>query len=157
MAIQTSVAAEPMSYPMTEEDRDMQSRARALSDELLPHEVEAEMNEGRLAPEVERRHEERARELGFGAINMPKELGGGGFTTFQQVLVQEQIGRPTNALGWVVHTPAGWLPKVASKHQRDSWVIPTIRGERGGCRRPTSSGPRATGCSSPTSGSGTNG
>ena len=118
---------------MTEEDRDIQSRARALADELIPHEVEAEMNEGRLAPEVERRHEEQARELGFGAINMPKELGGGGFTTFQQVLVQEQIGRPTNALGWVVHTPAGWLPKVASKHQLDTWVIPTIRGERGEC------------------------
>jgi len=118
---------------MTDEDREVQARARALADELIPHEVQAEMNGGRLAPEVERRHEERARELGFGAINMPKELGGGGFTSFQQVLVQEQIGRPTNALGWVVHTPASWLPKVASKHQLDTWVIPTIRGERGEC------------------------
>src|SRR2546430_17222926 len=82
MAIQTSVAAEPMSYPMTEEDRDIKSRARALADELIPHEVEAEMNEGRRAPEVERRHEGRARELGFGAPNRPKEVGGGGFTAW---------------------------------------------------------------------------
>src|SRR3989442_15069520 len=98
MAIQTSVAAEPMSYPMTEEDRDIQSRARALAGELIPHEVEAEMNEGRLAPEVERRHEERARGLGFGAINMPKELGGGRFPGVQPVRGQEQSGRAAQAL-----------------------------------------------------------
>src|SRR2546427_11348204 len=106
MAIQTSVAAEPMSYPMTEEDRDIQSRARALADELIPHEVEAEMNEGRLAPEVERRHEERARELGVGAINMPKELGGGGVTAFQQGLVPGQMRGAPNAPGWGVSTSA---------------------------------------------------
>ena len=32
----------------------------------------------------------RARELGLCATNMPTELGGGGCTTLQQVLVQEQ-------------------------------------------------------------------
>ena len=48
---------------------------------------------------------------------MPRELGGAGLTAFQQVLAQEQIGRVTNALGWVVTTPAGWLPEVAAEHQ----------------------------------------
>jgi alkylation response protein AidB-like acyl-CoA dehydrogenase len=71
---------------------------------------------------------------------MPKELGGGGFTGFQQVLVQEQIGRVTNALGWVVHTPASWLPKVASQEQLDRWVVPTIRGERRECYAITEEG-----------------
>ena len=125
---------------MTDQDRDIQARARGLADELIPHEVEAEMNGGRLAPEIERRHEERVRELGFEAINMPKEFGGGGFTTFQQVLVQEQIGRATNALGWIVHTPAGWLPKIASPQQLEKWVIPTIRGEMHECYAITEEG-----------------
>ena len=71
---------------------------------------------------------------------MPKELGGGGFTTFQQVLVQEQIGRVTNALGWVVHTPASWLPEVATTEQMDRWVVPTIRGERRECYAITEEG-----------------
>ena len=31
--------------------------------------------------------------------NMPAELGGGGCSALQQVLVQEQMGRVTNALG----------------------------------------------------------
>src|SRR6185295_939017 len=100
-----------MSFPMSEQDRRIQERARGFADELIPFEAEAEMNEGELPLDVVKRHHERVRELGFEAINMPKELGGQGFTTFQQVLVEEQMGRVTNALGWIIHTPAGWLPK----------------------------------------------
>src|SRR2546427_3934895 len=117
-----------MTYPMSDEDREIQNRARAFVDELIPHEVYAEMHEGELPPGVEAGAERRAEESGFGAINMPKELGGGGVTTFQQVLVQEQVGRATNAVAWGIHTPAQWLPKVASQDQMERWVLPTIRG-----------------------------
>ncbi|TMK85831.1 MAG: acyl-CoA dehydrogenase [Actinobacteria bacterium] len=129
-----------MSFPLTEQDRDIQERARTFADELIPYEVEAEMNGGELPPEVVKEHEERLHELGSDAINMPKELGGGGFTTLQQVLVQEQTGRVTNALGWVLHTPAGWLPNVASDYQMKKWVIPTIRGELRECYAITEEG-----------------
>ena len=94
------------SYPMSEADREIRQRARTLADELLPHEVEAELHGGELPDGLLEAHRGRVAELGLEAINMPKELGGGGFTAFQQVLVQEQIGRVTNALGWVVRTPA---------------------------------------------------
>jgi acyl-CoA dehydrogenase len=129
-----------MGFPMTEEDHDIQGRARAFADELIPFEVEAEMNGGELPPEVVEKHGQRVRDLGFEAINMPRELGGQGFTTFQQVLVEEQMGRVTNALGWIVHTPAGWLPQVASDHQMQTWVIPTIRGELRECYAITEEG-----------------
>ncbi len=122
-----------MSFPLSDEDRDVQARARTLADELIPFEVEAELHDGELPPDVVAAHEKRVRELNLEAINMPKELGGGGLTTLQQVLVEEQIGRVTNALGWVVHTPAGWLPGVATPHQLDRWVIPTIRGDLREC------------------------
>jgi acyl-CoA dehydrogenase len=125
---------------MTDQDRGIQEAARTLADELIPSEVEAEMNEGELPPEVIEKHEQRVSDLGLVAINMPKELGGGGFTTFQQVLVEEQMGRVTNALGWIVHTPAGWLPKVASEHQMQTWVLPTIRGELRECYAITEEG-----------------
>jgi acyl-CoA dehydrogenase len=116
---------------MSVEDRAIQARARSfVEQELIPYEVEAELNGGELPPEIVEQHERKARELGFGAITMPKELGGDGLTMFQQVLVQEQIGRVTNALGWVVHTPAAWLTTVATEHQLETWVKPTIRGER---------------------------
>ena len=122
-----------MNYPLTDEDRAVLDRARLLVEELIPYEVEAEMNEGELPREVRARHRQRAHELGLAAMNMPRSLGGAGLSTFQQVLVSEQIGKVTNALGWVVDTPAGWLPKVASEYQLATWVVPTIRGERVEC------------------------
>jgi acyl-CoA dehydrogenase len=128
------------SYPMSEADREIQASERELADEPPPPDVEAELGGGELPDGLLDRHRRRVAELGFEAINMPKELGGGGFTAFQQVLVQEQIGRVTNALGWVVHTPASWLPKVASAEQLDRWVVPTIRGERRECYAITEEG-----------------
>jgi acyl-CoA dehydrogenase len=126
---------------MSAEDAAIQERARAFVDEeLIPYEVQAELSGGELPKGVAERHERRARELGFGAINMPKELGGDGLTVFQQALVQEQIGRATNALGWVVHTPAAWLPQVATEHQLETWVKPTISGERMECYAITEEG-----------------
>jgi acyl-CoA dehydrogenase len=114
-------------------DLEVRGAARTFADELMPHEVEAEMNAGKLPPEITERHRARARELGLTAINIPKELGGAGLTTLQQVLVSEQIGRVTNALGWVVTTPPAWLSSVASDHQMATWFLPTVRGERHEC------------------------
>ncbi|HUG87229.1 MAG TPA: acyl-CoA dehydrogenase family protein [Actinomycetota bacterium] len=125
---------------LSEEDLAIRARARTLADELMPFEVEAEMAGGRLPPEIEERHRARAGELGLTAISAPKGLGGRGFTVLQQVLAQEQIGRVTNALGWVVTTPATWLPKVATEHQMETWVLPTIRGERHECYAITEEG-----------------
>jgi alkylation response protein AidB-like acyl-CoA dehydrogenase len=124
---------------MSEADREIQAAARAFVDELLPHEVEAELHGGELPAELLGRRRRRVGELGFEAINMPKELGGG-FSAFQQVLVQEQVGRATNALGWVIHTPASWLPQVATDEQLERWVLPTIRGERRECYAITEEG-----------------
>jgi acyl-CoA dehydrogenase len=121
-------------HPMSDEDRAIQERARRfVDDELIPHEVQAEMNGGRISDELRERHHLLAIELGLYAMNMPKELGGGGLTTFQQALVSEQLGRVTNALGWCVHTPAGWAPTVVSPMQLERWIVPSIRGERHEC------------------------
>jgi alkylation response protein AidB-like acyl-CoA dehydrogenase len=126
---------------MTAEDREVQERARRLVDEqLIPHEVEAEMNGGVLPAEVTLRHRREAQKLGLLAINMPKHLGGAGLSLFQQALVQEQIGRVTNGLGWVVTTPAAWLAEVATAHQLETWVKPTIAGQRHECYAITEEG-----------------
>jgi acyl-CoA dehydrogenase len=123
-----------LSLSLSDEERDIRQKARTFVDEeLIPYEVEAEMNGGRLPGEVKERHRRRARALGFAAMNISKEHGGGGLSTFEQVLVSEEIGRVTNGLGWVVETPAAWLPKVATPFQFDRWIAPTIRGERMEC------------------------
>jgi alkylation response protein AidB-like acyl-CoA dehydrogenase len=126
---------------LTDADRELQDRARRfVDDELIPWEVHAEEHVGEVPPEVHERHERLARELGFSSMNMPVELGGGGLSMLQQVLVSEQIGRVTNALGWCVHTPAAWAPAVVTPYQLETWIAPTVRGERGECYAITEEG-----------------
>ncbi|HEY7359733.1 MAG TPA: acyl-CoA dehydrogenase family protein, partial [Streptosporangiaceae bacterium] len=120
-------------YGLTEDDLDIQKRARTFADEVIPYEEQAELAGGELPAGLAAAHATRARELGICATNMPKELGGGGCTTLQQVLVQEQVGRVTNALAWAASTPPSWLPAVATPHQLDRYVKPAVRGEREEC------------------------
>ena len=128
-------------YPMSDEDREIQARARRFVDEeLIPWEQHAEANGGEIPPEERAKHGRMAKELGLFAMNMPKDLGGTGMTTLQQVLVSEQIGRVTNALGWCVHTPPAWAPAVVSDHQMETWIKPTVRGEIHECYAITEEG-----------------
>jgi len=127
-------------YGLSEEDRQIQARARGFADELIPLEEEAERSGGALPADVTAAHAKRARELGLHATNMPRELGGGGCTSLQQVLVQEQMGRVTNALGWVAATPPSWMPAVATRDQIDRYVRPAIAGDREECYAITEEG-----------------
>jgi alkylation response protein AidB-like acyl-CoA dehydrogenase len=115
-------------------DLELQATARTFVDEeLIPWEVHAEMNGGEIPAEVQARQEKLAKELGLTAINQPRELGGHDYSTVQQTLIMEQAGRVTNALGWLISTPPGWLPAVASPYQMERYVLPTIAGEKHEC------------------------
>ena len=127
-------------YGLTEADLDIQARARLFADEVIPFEVTAELADGELPAPVSEKHAARARQLGLCATNMPAELGGGGCTTLQQLLVQEQVGRVTNALAWPASTPPSWLPSVATADQIERYVRPAIRGEREECYAITEEG-----------------
>jgi alkylation response protein AidB-like acyl-CoA dehydrogenase len=128
-------------YPLSEEDRAIQERARRfVNEELIPWEEHAEEHDGRIPDEVRLKHRRMAEELGLSAMNMPKELGGQGMTTLQQVLVSEQMGRVTNALGWCMYTPPEWAPEVVSPMQLERWIIPAIKGERAECYAITEAG-----------------
>jgi acyl-CoA dehydrogenase len=120
-------------YGLTPDDLELQARARGFADELIPHEQYAEEHDGELPDDVAHRLEARAVELGLTATNIPTELGGGGCSALQQVLVQEQGGRVTNALAWCLTTPPGWWPAVANDHQRETYLLPTIEGRREEC------------------------
>jgi len=116
-------------YALTAEDIRIRDTAREFVDTLIPYEVDAELAGGQLPDDLVNAHRKRAIELGIYAANMPQSVGGPGFTALQQVLVQEQVGRVTNALAWVVHTPPQWWVDVATDYQRERWLEPTVRGE----------------------------
>jgi acyl-CoA dehydrogenase len=127
-------------YGLTDEDLRIQANAATFADELIPLEVTAELTGGELDKEVTAGHAARARELGLCATNMPAELGGMGYTSLQQVLVQEQGGRVTNALAWVASTPPSWMTEVATPFQLERFIVPAIRGEREECYAITEEG-----------------
>lgn len=120
-------------YQLTPEDRALQVRARAFVDDLIPFEEEAEENGGRLPADVDAKMRARAKDEGLVATNIPRELGGGGCSMLQQVLVQEQVGRATNALAWMLSTPPQWWVPVATELQMERWLRPTVAGTASEC------------------------
>ncbi len=116
-------------YGLTDEDLRIRDTAREFVETLMPYEVEAELAGGLLPKEITAEHRSRAIELGLYATNMPTSVGGPGCTALQQVLVQEQCGRVTNGLAWVMATPPQWWPEVATAYHRERWLLPSVRGE----------------------------
>lgn len=110
------------------------SRIRSFVDaELIPHEVEAELNGGDLPPETVERHERMAIDLGLSRMDAPLEHGGLALPLIEQVAAAEQIGRVTNALGWCYPEAQSWMFRACSDDQIERFVLPMMRGERHFC------------------------
>ena len=129
-----------MSLALTERELALQETTREFVEELIPWEVEAEMNGGEIPADVARKHHDRAAELGLISINMPASMGGPGYSMMEQTLIQEQTGRVTNALGWVVSTGPSWIAEVVTDYQMDKWIRPTVDGDIHECYAITEAG-----------------
>jgi acyl-CoA dehydrogenase len=111
------------------EDRELQERARAFTQEhLIPYELECELNDG-LSDESLRAIRRAVLDWNFNAINHSVEDGGQGYDLWQQVLVQEEMGKATGALWDVVWRPSMPL-KACTDEQRETYLRPACRGER---------------------------
>jgi acyl-CoA dehydrogenase len=123
-----------MSYVLPEQAREWQRKVRAFVDqELMPWEVEAEMNRGELPEEVRSRHEAQARALGLPGMDAPREWGGLALPMLEQTVVWEQLGRVTNALCWCFPEPQRWMFEACSRDQIERYVLPLLAGERHEC------------------------
>src|SRR5688500_1214709 len=121
--------------------RDWRDRAfRFATEELIPREVEAELNEGRLPPELEKRHKKLAVELGFSAMDVPKAHGGLELRIVDQVAVWEQLGHVTNALCWCFSEAQSWMFEACSEDQIRRFILPRMSGARKECYAITESG-----------------
>jgi len=123
-----------MSYPLPAGARAWQAKTRGFIDtDLIPWEVHAEMHNGEIPPEERARHIAKAKEMGISNMAVPKEMGGGGLSMIEQVVVQEQMGRVTNALSWCTGNVQPWMLKACSPYQIETWVKPNIAGKRHEC------------------------
>ena len=118
-----------MNLELTPEDRDLQERAREFTEQyLFPYELECEEHAG-LPDETLSLIRKAVLEWDFNAINHAVDDGGQGLDLFQQVLVQEEMGKATGALWDIVWRPSIPL-KWCTDEQRDEYLRPACRGER---------------------------
>ena len=54
--------------------------------------------------------------------------------------MQEQARAGDQRLAWVLRTPPSWWADVANDHQRERWLLPTVRGEMEECYAITEEG-----------------
>jgi acyl-CoA dehydrogenase len=119
-----------MDFALDNEQRLLVKTARRfVESELFPLEEEVEKKRG-LAPETARAILEKAKALGLYAVNIPIEFGGGGLSTLDTCLVEEQFGRTSDIL---IRRAFGNVYEVlllANEKQRKRWLEPAVRGER---------------------------
>ena len=114
--------------------------AKFATEELIPWEVEAELHEGRLPPDVEKRHKKLAIELGFSGMDVPAARGGREARIVDQVAVWEQLGRVTNALCWCFSEAQNWMFEACTEAQIERFILPLMSGARKECYAITESG-----------------
>jgi alkylation response protein AidB-like acyl-CoA dehydrogenase len=119
-----------MDFRLSADAAAWRDRIRRFADEKLkPHEVEAEMNGGSIPPKVRDAHRQEAIALGLPLIDVPKSHGGLELPVLTQVMIVEQLGRITNALGWCYGEPQRWMFEACSADQIARHVMPLTRGE----------------------------
>ena len=123
-----------MSFELPSDAVEWQARVRAFVDrELIPWEVEAELNGGEIPAEARNRHRAIAQDMGLPAMDVPRERGGLGLGTVTQVAIYEQLGRVTNALGWCFSEAHRWMFEACNEDQIARYVVPIMAGERHEC------------------------
>jgi acyl-CoA dehydrogenase len=114
---------------LTPEQLDLQKRARRFVDELLiPNEELAELGGGKIPEELKQRIKREAIDARLsGGLHAPQH-GGQGWTKLEWFLVEEQLGRSTNALSW--HMPGAYnVLASGTPEQIERYLKPALRGE----------------------------
>jgi acyl-CoA dehydrogenase len=119
-----------MDFALNDEQKMMvETVRRFITEELHPLEDEVE-RAGALDPVKARTIHEKAKALGLYAMNMPVDVGGGGLSNLDRILLEEQFGHTTDilirrAFGNVyeplLHCQGG---------QIERWFTPTVSGQR---------------------------
>ncbi|TVR07042.1 MAG: acyl-CoA dehydrogenase [Salinarimonadaceae bacterium] len=69
-------------------------------------------------------------DLGLYALNMPEEVGGGGLTTFDMCLVEEQLGQTSDALIRRIFGQAYPMLMACTPAQREHYLYPVVKGDK---------------------------
>jgi acyl-CoA dehydrogenase len=119
-----------MDFSISEESRLLTaSLRRFVEEELQPLEGAVE-TKGELAPGKAREIFLKSRDLGFYAMNMPEEVGGGGLGAVEMCLAAHEMGRTSDILVRRAFGTVYELLLACTGSQRDEWLLPAVRGDR---------------------------
>ena len=119
-----------MDFALTPAQRALRDHAARFVDaELIPLEEQAELAGGTLSGDAVAQVKRAARDAGLVGGNHAKKHGGQGWTAFEQVLVQEELGRNTNGVWWNMGGGYNVLARGTDEQIR-RYLEPTLRGER---------------------------
>lgn len=113
---------------MTPRQIEIKQNARAWTEAMMKYELDCEMNNG-LTAEQHAEIKQLVLDHGMGAINMPAEWGGAGYSVLEHAIASEEVGKLTGALWDTLWRPANAL-RVCTPAQREEYLFPEIRGER---------------------------
>ncbi len=119
-----------MKAEIPEEVKVLKARiAEFVREELHPFETEI-AERGEIDEEKLMALRNKAREAGFSNLNMPAEYGGMDLSMVSLVTLEEESGKTTNGLGYMVadRGPRELL-ELASPEQIERYVMPVLRGE----------------------------
>ena len=124
-----SVSSTSTNFALSREHELLREESRKFTEEVLfPYEMECEENDG-LSAESISAITRAVVEWGFNAVNHSREDWGQGYDAFEQMLLNEQVGKATGALWNLVNQPASCL-RFATPEQREEYLVPTCRAER---------------------------
>src|ERR1700722_18721896 len=122
-----------MDFELPEELRLLQDTVRKFVDtELIPIEMES-MDGPDLKPDVRRKLEAKAKELGLWLLDVPEEYGGQGLSLLGMAVVWEELAR---TIAVPPRGPSIFGPEAKpllfqiSPSQKEKYLLPLLRGEK---------------------------
>ena len=103
--------------------------SRFVSDVLHPLEERVE-TDGALCKEDARHVFEKSKELGFYALNIPVEYGGGGLSSFDWMLAEEQFGHASDILARRAFGNVYDILLAGTESQKQRWLVPAAAGAK---------------------------
>lgn len=109
----------------------LESLRRFVEAEVIPCEAAVEERDALTPHLADLRKKSQA--LGYFAMGMPVEVGGGGLNCVESCLVEEQIGRTSATLVHYVFGRMSHLLLLCEGEQRERYLLPTVRGDINYC------------------------
>jgi acyl-CoA dehydrogenase len=121
-----------MDFLLTEEQQLIVDSTKAfVRKELLPYEDIVEAQDA-VPDDLFAQVKSRSIDAGLFAANIPSEFGGAGLDPLSFALVERELGWVSYALQYAVHRPSNIL-EAGTPEQIETYLKPTVRGERLDC------------------------